>query len=51
MGMVMVASGLLESITKVFICIGYVSVMYRLSYTQVPIQIREKRQDGSQKTV
>ena len=31
---------MLQSITKVFISIGYVSVMYRLSYTQVARRIR-----------
>ena len=31
---------MLQSITKVFISIGYVSVMYRLSYTQVARRVR-----------
>ena len=40
---------MLQSITKVFISIGYVSVMYRLSYTQVARRVRgnwENRSKG-----
>ena len=50
-GSIRVARKYYESIHIYRLSIGYLSVMYRLSYTQVSIQIREKRQDGSQKTV
>lgn len=42
MPIVRVAYGYGQSITKVFICICYVSLMYRLSYTQVSKQNRNR---------